>query len=277
MPYKRKRTYKRKGRRSDAYLLKFRTGQYAPGGRMAKTFQPRSRVYDCVTAARYSVSSTTAGDEASLVLGNFNAPCELNTNTSYGGGDRGLHPSGHEELLQLGYDTAEVLSSYYRFVVQFVAADDIQNIKKDFVFAYKFSPVGGNSLAWTTALTPNAWQDMRMSRGWVYKSMSATQSGGSIFPSQAVINVEVPDMYQLVSKLHSNEVTARTRENFKTTISTGVATLPTLNGFLHIVTFVKSGTAFVAGDVVIDVTCYMKVRCTKEISAATMIDDGNTA
>lgn len=276
----------RRGRRRSSKatrLFKYRTGQYTPGGK-GKGFRTYRKVYRCVTTDRWECSGTTSGDTAVLMIGNYNQPLSLaSQNTTFtlpGTTGTGQHPSGHSQALQFGFDKAYVISSYFKFEIAFIGDDAVENVKKDFVFWYKFSK---NSTAMavfdpiaTSTKTIDFWADMRVSRGFVWKQFSATHSGGSSWPSSATVNIKIPSCGKLTRYFNAEGTTIIGRKDMTSVLSASTAQ-PVVKSFLHFGVFTKTATALTAGDITIDATCYQKVLLIRDFSALDDVDEVGNA
>ncbi len=190
------------------------------------------------------------------------------------------HPTGHANALQtegedgvpgLGYDRALVLSSIYKFDIHYVGANDA---KKDFIFAYKFAGGSANGIAFTAgaAVLPALWADIRMTKGWAYTEFSAINSGGSMHPSQGTVIVRIPNVPKMAHKLNNIQTTAMDWRDFTVSVADSTAGAA-VNTFLHCIVFTKGGEALALLDILIDVTCYQRVRLFKNIDATAMIDE----
>ncbi len=273
-----RRPRRRRMSKRDRKQLAFRTHMISPAG--GKAFTQQTKTYRCSTAARWAVSGTTAGDSAVLGIGNYNQPLSLVNNTTFGligTVGTGQHPSGHAEAIQLGFDRALILSVFYRFAISFAGTSAIG---KDFVFAYKFSP-SASIVDFTTftaggAANPDHWADIRVSKGWVYKEFSGTESGGSIWPSQAVVNIRVPDCPKLTRALEKFQTTTFGVPEMSSDIG-DTTDSPAVQADIIFGIFTKDGTAFTAGDVVIDATCYQKVLLTRQLVFGDLVDEVDNA
>lgn len=273
MPYKRRRLSTMEKRQLD-----FRLGKTGAGGRGTKPFLPRTKVYKAVAAEFLNCTATTAGDSAIFAINNYNTPLELEAASTFTPSILGksFHPSGHAEAISQGYKRARVLSTYYRVVARFVGGNDSE---QDWVIAYKFST--SNAIAGVfTAVAANAglphWLNMRSTRGWVYKEMSASASGGSVFPSQAIINIRVPDCERLIRAMFNETSAIFGKEEMGALISDSVDA-PAAEVFCHIHIFTVSGKALSVRDISLDITSYQDVRLDREIQQEEMIDEVDDA
>lgn len=182
--------------------LAFRTGQInAAGGR---PIDPRTIKHRSVVAAAWVTSATTAGDHMTFRVNNFNTPLEMANSlsfTTWSGVSDDRHPSGHAELTADGYDTYRVLSTHYRFSVNFMGTTSEPT--EDYVFAYKFdasSQVAVPAMPATIA-TGEMWLDLQASPGWVWRRFSKGFGNNHPYKAGGVINIDVPNVYKLVSTL----------------------------------------------------------------------------
>ncbi len=274
MPYRRRRRRRRKSKKSKQF--RFRMGQFGPSG--GKPLVPNSKIYKCVTASQIAVSATTAGDTGCYSIGNYNQPLEFHTTTSFTGGDLHRHPSGHEQAIAQGFATARVMKTLYRFDVRFIGTSAAD---KDFVFAYKFgTDTTAAATIGSTTTTVELWNDMRQTRGWVWKRFSGTESGGSEYPSAGTVIVKVPHVSKLILAMHKNLSTGGSDITIMDTVTpindvADETAEATRSVFLHILVMTVDGQALVAKDIVIDVTCYQTVKLMRPVNNAQMIDEGD--
>lgn len=280
MPYKRRRSSrkrKRKGSSREAKQIAFRTGNVAAAGK-GKPFIPQTKSYNARCSTQFICSGTTAGDHCVFSVPEFNIPCTRTDNLTFvtpgtSAQESFRHPTGHEEAIAQGYDTAEVKSCMYRFHIAFTGGN---NVLQDWVFAYKFSSVSHVSEPIMTAgaLTISAWADLRQTRGWVWKRMSGSNSGGSIHPSVAVIDIKVPSVAKLAYAMNKDAVGDEDNEPFRSILLDGV-TVSTFEKplFLHILVIVPSGTALTQQDITIDMDWFGRVKLAREHVATDFIDD----
>ncbi len=258
-------------------LIKFRIGEYSAGGIGAVPINARTKTYKCVVAHHFEVGGAdpVAGGMAMYSINQYNVPLEFvaatNITPDTNLGNR--HPSGHKQALDLGYDSAIVLQSFYRFTIHKSAND---NADEQMIFAYRFMLTSTQSdLKFTTkALTINTWADMRQTRGWVYQRFSGTRSGGSIFPSTGVVEIKIPDVPELSIAL-AQPATVNTELNWQEfmTLIVNSAQDPNKQTFLHICCFYASGIPMGATDVQIDVQCYQTVRLFRDTETGDLIDE----
>ncbi len=266
MPYgrryrRRRRQPKRRGRRRNKQMA-FRTGQInAAGGRPVT---PHSRTVRTVAAGHLLCTGTTAGDECSFNIVDWSAPADPDVTTFSIGGTAANRPSGHAEILADGYDRVKVLSSLYRFNVRFKGSEAAA---KDFVFAYKFSDDGTAILTHTAGTVAiDNFKDLRQSRGWVWKRMSATHSGGSVHPSAHQYQVRIRNVGRLAWKMNpTTGGTDFTKHDLTHGLSTG-ANSADIDCFLHVLVMTVDGVALVAGDIQIDVDVFQKIRVWKAVA-----------
>ncbi len=257
----RRRRKRRTSRRSkrDSRQIAFRVGRInAAGGRPVVT---QSRTLKSVTCGQLVCTGATCGDESTFAIGDWSAPADPETGGTFTlAGTANNHPSGHVELVADGFDTVMVLSSMYRFNVRFVGDD---NEGQDFVFAYRFSVNSTNILTHTAgAIGIDNFKDMRQSRGWVWKRMSATHSGGSVHPSAQQFQVRIPNVKKLIKKFNDDDITDITYKDYRHVLTDAAATCA-VNAFLHICVMTIDGVALTAGDIHIDVDVFQKVRVWK--------------
>lgn len=269
MPYRRRR---RKRKRVDRQM-QFRLGNINPAG--GRPIIPNTKTYTSVCGGQYACSGTTAGDTGALDLTNYNQPVQLIT-TSFTGGDTERHGTGHVQLTADGFDRAVVLSAYYRFDIRFVGTSAVD---KDFVFAYKFNVSSSAAAVFTAGTTTvEVWNDMRATRGWVWKRFSGTESGGSIYPSQGTVIVKIKSVPKLV--LNMNRLDQDTDVTYPGDVMQRIDDLAatdttSLRGFLHFCVFTIDGTVLTAADIVIDITSYKKTKVSRALTQAGMIDEGD--
>lgn len=268
-----------KRRRSDrdAQLVRFRTGNVAPSGQ-GKPFKPRTKTYNARCSTQMICSSTTAGDHCTFSVPEYNLPLTRVDNASFvnpgTAAEEGFrHPTGHTDAIAQGYASAEVLSCMYRFHIAFTGGN---NVLQDWVFAYKFSALSHVSEPIMTAgaLTISAWADLRQTRGWVWKRMSGSNSGGSIHPSVAVVDIKVPSVAKLGHAFADETVGDDIDDPFRSLVLDN-ATVSTFQKacFLHILVIVPSGTALSQQDITIDMDWFGKVKLIRTDIATDFIDD----
>lgn len=196
-------------------------------------------------------------------LMDWSAPADPDAMTATVGGTAANHPSGHIEALAQGFDRVRVLNAYYRFNVRFAGGD---SAPQDFIVAYRFSNVvtsplvhtdGAAGANRTTAI--DNWKDVRQSRGWVYKRMSSTHSGGSIHPSAATINVRIPNVPALAKRIFAMPNTTDFTSNDYAHVVQDAAASADVNLFLLVEVFTIDGLIFAAEDIQIDVDVFQKV------------------
>ncbi len=257
--YRRRRNSYRRKRRNRQ--MRFRTGQInAAGGRPVT---PHSRTVATVTAGNLLCTGTTCGDNAAFNIVDWSAPADPEVSTFSIGGTANNHPSGHVEIVADGYDRVQVLNALYRFNVRFKGDD---NEAQDYIFAYRFSNNSAAILTHTAGTVGiDNWKDMRQSRGWAYKRLSATHSGGSQHPSTMQINVRIPNVKRLTQKLTSHTSADYTANDYRHAISDAAASADQF-AFLHITVFTIDGVALAAGDIQIDVDVFQRVKVWKTIS-----------
>lgn len=267
MPYRRTRRTNYRSRQ-----LRFRIGNIGAGG--GRPINENTRTIKTVTASQFAVSATTAGDTGIFELTQFGTPASMPATTTFA--ERGTaanHPSEHPLMVTATWKTARVLSVMYRFDIRFVGTN---SASKDFVFAYKFGTESTAAIV-LTAGTPTIdnWKDMRQSRGWVWKRFSAINAGGSMYPSQGRVEVKVPSVMDLTKKMFEHvQLDLPWEDELEMTVSDAGNT-STVRPFLHIVIMTIDGTAFAAGDVVFDTTVFQKVKLSRGVLTADMIDEAD--
>lgn len=223
---------------------------------------PHSRTVRVVTAGNLLCTGSTCGNGAAFNFLDWSAPASPDVTTFTIGGTASNHSSGHIEIVADGYDRVQVLNALYRFNVRFKGDD---NEAQDFVFAYHFDN-SATAIFTHTAGTVGIdnWKDLRQSRGWVFKRMSATHSGGSVHPSASQVEVRIPNVYSIAKKMNLS-VTTQSWEDYTHTILP-TATGCVINAFLHIIIMTIDGVALSAGDVQIDVDVFQKIKVWKSIA-----------
>ncbi len=260
--------------------IAFRTGQInAAGGR---PIDPRTIKHRSVVASAWEPSATTAGDHMTFRVNNFNTPLEMATSTSFTNqsGISGVrHPSGHVELVQDGYDTYQVLSSHYRFYVQFAASTSEPD--EDYVFAYKFDSDSQSAVPAfpATNATQEVWLDIQASPGWVWKRFSKHYGGGQLLKSGGIINVDVPNVYDLIRSFRTGVVTqAEYPADYRGVLADSNAA-PVAQCVLHICLFSinQQGAprAHVTNDFFLTCRCTQTVLCNKLQDSTEIIDIGD--
>lgn len=255
----------------------FRLGNRAPSGR-GKPFTPHTKTYNCVTSARIKdgLQANQMGFSNVYDLTAWNMPLlGINGENLIQIGQQ-RHPTGHRAAEIDLFVEAEIKSSMYRFTIWFVGT--AQTAREDFVFAYKFANQGSNAdYSFTTAGGAGTiqWLDMRQSRGWIWKRMSATNAGGSIWPSAAIVEVKVPHMGNLVYGLNEGVKKVTGSSPLSVIINDGVAnTVSELQGFLHVMCFNLNDIAWdTATNVLIDVDHFAHVKLTRTQISTEMLEE----
>ncbi len=260
MPYRRRRRRRRGGRRNNRRnrLMNFRLGNInAAGGRPVT---PHSRTVRTVTCSSLITTITTCGNESAFNIMDWSAPADPDAGTFTLQGTLNNHPSGHVEIVADGFDRVKVLNAMYRFNVRFAGGDDQT---QDYVFAYKFSTASAATFTHTAGTVGiDNWKDMRQTRGWVYKRLSGTHSGGSIHPSAARVIVRIANVPRFAHKMNKQSGTDQVPKDFEHVIQ-DAAVSADINCFLHVVVMSIEGIAFAAGDVQIDIDVFQKIRVWK--------------
>ncbi len=281
MPRRKRRSKKKKRshKRRDANQLKFRTGNVAPAGR-GKPFIPQTKTYNARCVTTIINSATTSGDIACFFPGQYNLPLSVassNEAFTFEGTvaeSSAKHPTGHAEAIAQGYDTAEVLSCLYRFTIRFQGADAAT---KDFCFAYKFTNDldVDDEVAFTAGvLSVDQWHNMQMTRAWTWKRFSATQSGGSIWPSSGIVNVNIPSVAKLMYGMNRDLIPPDNKFPLRSVIA-DTATISTfeLPLALAFCVFTTNGIALAAADIIIEIDWFGKVRLARDIGDEAIIEN----
>ncbi len=256
--------------------LRFRAGNVNAAG--GQPINAMSRIIKTITAGAFGTTITTAGNTGIFDIAQMGTPADMPTTTFTVLGTALNHPSEHPEMLTSGFETARVLSSLYRFHVRFRGTN---SASKDFVFAYKFGPVSTSAGPAAGVFTAgdatviDYWKDMRQSRGWVWHRFSATNTGGSSYASQGLVEVRVPSVLRLANKLFDDvELTAPMVELLEMNI-TDAANVTGIRPFLHVAIFGVEGIAFAANDVWTEVEVFQTVKISRSITNAQMIDEAD--
>ncbi len=255
--------------------LRFRAGNINAAG--GQPINAMSRIIKTITAGAFGVTVTTAGNTGIFDIAQMGTPADMPTTTFTVLGTAANHPSEHPEMLTSGFETARVLSSLYRFHVRFRGTNAAI---KDYIFAYKFGPVStsaGPAAGVFTAgdVTIDYWKDMRQSRGWVWHRFSGTNTGGSSYASQGLVEIRVPSVLRLANELFEDvELTAPMTELLEMNI-TDAANTSGIRPFLHIAIFTVEGEAFAALDVWTEVEVFQTLKISRSISNALMIDEAD--
>ncbi len=277
MPYRRR---KRSRKDWEARQLRFRTGNIPSSGK-GKPFTPNSKTFFARCSGTYMSGGTLAGDVAVMNCLDYNIPIALEGNETFAHAgptaDAHRHPTGHADSIAQGYDTATIKSSMYRFTVSYKGTN---SNTKDFAFCYKFTNDAdvSDEIVFTAGdTTESHWNDIRMSRGWVVKQFSSSNSGGSIWPAAAVIDVKIPSAAKLAYGLNKSDVSQNENNPFRHAITdTSTATVFQVPCFLIIMVICTGGVAFTLGDVNIDVDWFGKVMVERDIDDESMIKDLDT-
>ncbi len=270
--------------------LNFRIGNIAPSGR-GKPFTPNTKTYNAVCSTGYAPSTVSGSVGQALVLNcmDYNNPLRVTgTGTSIKTGTftadvANQHPTGHEESIADGFDEAQVLSSLYRFSIWWTGTQDA---REDFIFAYKFAnhddiddyDTGDAATGSNTGRLQ--WHHMRMTRGWVWKRFSATDAGGSIYPSAGVVEIKIPSTGKLaygMTDAIQADLDADVNNLSVNILDTTVEQIPKVTLFLHAMIFSIGGNAMGSLDWLMDVDWFGKVKVMRDIDKNDMIDEVDNA
>ncbi len=277
----------------------FRTGGVAAAGK-GRPFNPKTKSFNSVVTGGFvpNINTSLSGQVWVWCPNTYNFPLE-DLATTHGAGstptsgtsnitldDTYVHPTGHEECIAMLYTEAEVTSAYYRMSFSWRGTE---NPQEDCIFAYKFSNeavVSDYDFTIANTVARHQWHHMRMTKGWVWKRFSATQAGGSIYPSAGVIEIRIPKVRELAYGLHKHTFEASGEalqgSMYTHTIADGTTVhLPEFPIYLHCMVFTQAGThATQVEDWVIDVDLFQNVKTSRNNTGnAIMIDEpdaGNT-
>lgn len=253
MPYRRS---KRRDRQ-----FRFRTNQISAAGGQPAT--PNSRTLKTVVCGNMICSGTTCGDEAAFNCLDWSAAADPDSSSWTMAGTPNNRPSGHGAILADGYDKVRVLNAMYRFTVRFKGGNDVL---QDYVIAYRFEEESAAIFTFTAGTVGiDNWKDLRQSRGWVWKRFSASNSGGSIYPTSGEIIVRIPNVQRLARYYDKTNVTANTRGDYEHVITSG-ADSATSAFFLKFIVMTIDGVALTAGDVQVDIDVFQKIKVWKNVS-----------
>lgn len=281
MPYRNSRRRAKPRRKAKARQIAFRTGHVSASGR-GKPFISNTKSYFARCATTVVNSGTSSGDIGTFDIREYNMPLNMSEKLTwaYAGTatTEGLrHPTGHTDAIAQGFDTATVKSVMYRFNVQWTGTG---GPLKNYVFAYKFAP---NSFIAEPVLTAgasivNEWNDMRQSRGWVYKRFSGTGVGGDIYPSGGIIDVKIPSVAKLCYAFAKGQPVSddqNVNNPFDMPIhdTTSLNQEPKYGCFLHFVVLNPSGQAMTAQDITVDIDWFAKCVLHRKKIEADMITD----
>lgn len=265
---------RRRKSRKRSRQFAFRTGKISASG--GKPIIASTRGFTTVCAGSLT-TMVNRGSLCAFELTGFDAPCDpvggvSGNNTFNIKGSDENHPNGHEELVADGYQAVQVYSKFFRFDIRFRGSD---LSAQDFVFAYKFNAEATIPMDFSTELRAiDNWKDLRQSRGWVWKQMSATHSGGSIHPSAARVEVKVPNVRKLTKALQTATLTSVTSaEEYKVVLNDAGVNNSTKRAFLWIACFTIDGIPFGEEAVQIDTTIYMKCRAFRDFGKGQMIEE----
>ncbi len=279
----------------------FRIGNVGPAG--GKPFTPHSKTYKCKCSNNGFITAPAAPGNTTSVIGgvgvfnilDYNLPIStLAANGvgaiigSYTENIADVHPSGHEEAEVDEFESAQVMSCMYRFTVWDTGTSSRGD---NWVFAYKFAEhhdtsdydfgANGNT---TSALGFNQWPHMRMTRGWTWKRFSGSSNGGSIWPSNGVIEIKIPSVGKLTYALQEKSLDTSSKLDRVNPLAVKIASSATpetgavgLNAHLHWVIFqTDDSTGISTGDYKLDIDYFATVKLTRPIDASEMIDEPTT-
>ncbi len=255
--------------------MRFRIGQINAGG--GRPINEASRTIKTVTAAQFGVSGTPAcGNTMAFSLTQIGTPADPEVSSFTIRGTAANHPSEWVEVVAAKFKVGRVLSSMYRFNVRFVGTD---SALKDFVFAYKFGSESTAAIATAEMAlgtkTIDSWKDMRQSRGWVWKRFSAINAGGSMYPSQGVVEIKIPDVLNLAKRMfETSTITEPLLEDLEMDIA-DAADSSVIQPRLHVVVMTIDGVALTSQDIVMDLTVYQTIRISRHVLTADMIDEAD--
>lgn len=267
MPYRRRRRRRRKTR--NYKQLAWRTGKYNAAG--GKKISPNSKTIRSITCNHFSTLAATdrQGCTMSFNIVDWSKPATPDTSTfTTNGTVTKPVPHNHAEVLLHGYTIGRVLSAMYRFNIRYTATS---SGAKDWVFAYKFGSSATAAETWVTKdESIDAWKSMRQSFGWTYKRMSSTHEGGSIYPSSAIIKIDIPNVRQLTKKLIPN--VEHEQQVYEHTLTAG-SNSAEIDCFLHIAVFHMDGEDMASDSIRMDLDTYQTVRVRKNFGTANMIGE----
>jgi len=246
--------------------LKFRSGKIAAGG--GRGLSPASATYNFVVADQVRVTGTTAGDTMSLSCGNYSDPGFAVAATFSVGGTGGNRPSGHAQAIALGYDRSMILAKQWVFHIRTASG------QRNYLFAYKFSIDSSASMIMTAGtVTIDNFKDMRQSKGWTYKLMSSEGVGSGVNKDSAIVKVDMKSYVKLAkTMLKPGALELNYPSDYQAALNT-TRTLPSADIFLHFLIMDIDGVALDAASIIIDMTIYGKVRVSREVDIADIIDE----
>ncbi len=258
--------------RKRSRILTFRTGGVNAAGQ--KNREGGTFIHQSVVSTRMGSSTLTSGDHGVFGIGSFNTPVFLRSNTTFGlnGVAVGRHPNGHQALIVDGYDVAKVLSSSYKFDIEWCGTDRLDSFG---IFAYKFGHDLSSSEPIFTAgaVTNETYLDMKTTPGWV---MRRFDTNSRLKNRHITVNVPIPSVPKLTRQLDLAFDTSMAEGDMSQAILDSTAG-PVDEAYLHFVAFHitsdSTPTALAANDIVIDITCKQRTRVWKRIAANDMIDE----
>ncbi len=258
-------------------MTDFRVGDINAAGGPVR--DERALIHRSVVATQFGSSATTAGDHGSFAINSWNHPLTLTGNTTFSLNSisPNRHPSGHVQILADGYKAFQVLKTHYRFDILHGGAEHVGG---EIIFAYKFSgaaTTSGEPIFTAGLATTEVWLDMQASSGWVWTRIGTTV-GGNHRPSFAVVNVNIPNVTEMVRKIQLDSGNTLDDEDLKGAILDSVSS-PGALAFLHFVAFIikkdAAPAALAVNEIWINVRCTQTVRVTKQFPTADLIDEGD--
>ncbi len=257
--------------------LAFRTGQInAAGGR---PIDPRTIKHRSVVSSQWIASTVTAGDHMTFRVNNFNVPLEMASTTTFanaGSLSNDRHPSGHVELVEDNYDTYQVLSSHYRWELDYMGGLDET---EDIIFAWKFdgSSQSTNPAVPATAASTEVWHDIQASPGWTWRRF--TKNYNTPRPSGGVININIPSCYDLIKSFKTGSTTQfEYPADYRGVLADSTAA-PVAQCILHVCVFTIATdgipAAHVVGEIMLSCRCTMTVLVNKFQDTSEIVDIGD--
>lgn len=280
----RRRRHSRKSRKLDLW----RAGALNFNGE--KPVVPQTMVRTGVTLGRWISQDVDAAGSLNFVqyapvsITNFNDP--LMVESAFHGFNVAVDDSDdrsliHKEFLAHGFVKVRVMEAMVSLRI------DVSSVgNEDWVIAWRFSPsyqpgVGGGALLPryepgdnefdTQEEAVQFWRTVRNNPGWRYEIFSATQSGGSPYPSAGTINIPVPDVYRL-GKLLNRGWVSTINPNIRQigqelydyehdlSVSPHTGDYAAANIYLLVYAFKVRGNSHANNDVIIEVTVAQKVK-----------------
>ncbi len=233
---------------------------------------PGSFVKTFLTTGKLSAGFTSGQsvNRASFEPSNFNDP--MGDGGTFTGAaaqshhDR--HPVYHDKLILLEYKRAQVLSAAY--VLNVRATTDAAG--SDFVIAWIFNHDKTVALPTQSAgETVDFFNNIRLTPGWRYKRFSGNQSGGSPYPTQGRIIIQIPSVYGMFKRLHKRDQGFGAHTALSPIVLQNQVLDQAASGvgkagpFLNIYLFHQDGRDIVADSVMIDLTVYQTTKCMRDV------------